>query len=227
MLNLKSGDRVELFYEDAPATMVRATVDRLLTDRDEGMGIEVEDYVACWAEITVDEPSDGNATQVVLLGTDFKCRLNGRPVTLRKMQESTKVSEPRSLTRLQSGPVEVRLCSHRRHYGSATNADFPLVRPCRGASRQSIGGIGSRTTVGWDDSTFTPSGVAAGTSQFRNVTVLPAERTCQRRLLRCGAADRRPVGIRHGRCIGAWDPGRGDHDRDANSHSCRVAEQSR
>jgi hypothetical protein len=87
MLNLKSGDRVELFYEDAPATMVRATVDRLLTDRDEGMGIEVEDYVACWTEITVDEPSDGNTTQVVLLGTDFKCRLNGRPVTLRKMQD--------------------------------------------------------------------------------------------------------------------------------------------
>ena len=87
MLNLKSGDRVELFYEDSPATMIRATVARLLTDRDEGMGIEVEDYIACWAEITVDEPGDGDVTQVVLLGTDFQCRLNGRPVTLRKMQD--------------------------------------------------------------------------------------------------------------------------------------------
>ena len=88
MLNLKSGDRVELFYEDSPATMIRATVARLLTDRDEGTGIEVEDYVACWAEITVDEPSDGgDATQVVLLGTDFQCRLNGRRVTLRKLQD--------------------------------------------------------------------------------------------------------------------------------------------
>ena len=63
MLNLKSGDRVELFYEDSPATTIRATVARLLTDRDEGMGIEVEDYIACWAEITVDEPGDGDVTR--------------------------------------------------------------------------------------------------------------------------------------------------------------------
>ena len=47
MLNLKSGDRTELFYEDSPAMTTRATVGRLLTDWDEGMGIEVEDYVAC------------------------------------------------------------------------------------------------------------------------------------------------------------------------------------
>ena len=48
MLNLQSGDQIELFYEDAPATTIRATVGRVLTDRDEGMGIEVEDYSACW-----------------------------------------------------------------------------------------------------------------------------------------------------------------------------------
>ena len=87
MLNLKSGDQVELFYQDSPATMIRATVDRMLTDCDEGMGIEVEDYIACWLEITVDEPSDGQGKQVVLLGTDFQCRLNGRPVSLRKRQD--------------------------------------------------------------------------------------------------------------------------------------------
>jgi hypothetical protein len=52
MLNLQSGDRIELSYEDAPATKIRATVGRLLTDRDEGMGSEVEDYAACWIEIT-------------------------------------------------------------------------------------------------------------------------------------------------------------------------------
>jgi len=62
MLNLESGDRIELFYEDAPARAIRATVSRLLTDRDEGMGTEVEDYTACWIEITVDEPSDGRPT---------------------------------------------------------------------------------------------------------------------------------------------------------------------
>ena len=85
MLNLQSGDRIELCYEDAPATKIRATVGRLLTDRDEGMGSEVEDYAACWIEITIDEPNM-DANQVVLLGTDFQYRLNGRPVTIRKRQ---------------------------------------------------------------------------------------------------------------------------------------------
>lgn len=86
MFNLQSGDRIELFYEDAPATTIRATVGRLLTDRDEGMGVEVEDYAACWIEITLDKPDHMDAEQVVLLGTDFRYRLNGRPVTLRKRQ---------------------------------------------------------------------------------------------------------------------------------------------
>jgi len=85
MLKLQSGDRIELFYDDDPARKIRATVGRLLTDRDEGMGSEVEDYTACWIEITVDEPSDMDANQVVLLGTDFQYRLNGRRVTIRKL----------------------------------------------------------------------------------------------------------------------------------------------
>ena len=78
MLNLESGDRIELFYEDAPARTIRATVGRLLTDWDEG-----------WAsiEITVDKPGDRYAKQVVLLCTDFQYRLNGRPVTLCKRQD--------------------------------------------------------------------------------------------------------------------------------------------
>lgn len=87
MLNLQSGDRIELFYDDAPATAILATIDRLSTDREEGMGVEVEDYTACWIEITVDQPADMDARQVVLLGTDSRCRLNGRPVTLHKRQD--------------------------------------------------------------------------------------------------------------------------------------------
>ncbi len=87
MVNLQSGDRIELFYEDAPATKIRATVGHLLSDRDEGMGSEVEDYAACWIEITVDEPSSIDAKQVVLLGTDFQYRLNGRLVTIRKRRD--------------------------------------------------------------------------------------------------------------------------------------------
>jgi len=87
MLNLQSGDRIELSYEDAPATTIQATVGRLLSDREEGMGLEVEEYAVCWIEITVDEPRDMDCKQVVLLNTDFQYRLNGRLVTIRKGQE--------------------------------------------------------------------------------------------------------------------------------------------
>lgn len=87
MLNLESGDRIELFYEDAPATAIRATVGRLLSDREEGMGVEIEDYTACCMEISVDESSGMDAKQLVLLGMDFQYRLNGRPVTIRKRQD--------------------------------------------------------------------------------------------------------------------------------------------
>jgi hypothetical protein len=87
MLDLASGDRIELFYEDSPATAIRATVSRLLTDREEAMGIEAEDYIARWIEITVDESSDRDVTQVVLFSTDFQYWLNGRRVALRMRQD--------------------------------------------------------------------------------------------------------------------------------------------
>lgn len=86
MIDLESGDLIELFYEEDPATTIRATVSRILSDREEGMGVEIEDYTACWIEIVVDEPIEMEANQVVLLGADFQYRFNGRPVTLRKRQ---------------------------------------------------------------------------------------------------------------------------------------------
>lgn len=51
------------------------------------MGVEVEEYIACWIELLVDEACDIDTKQVVLLGTDFQYRLNGRPITVRKRQE--------------------------------------------------------------------------------------------------------------------------------------------
>jgi hypothetical protein len=39
MLNFESGDRIQLFYEDSPEAIIRATVNRLFSDRDEGMGL--------------------------------------------------------------------------------------------------------------------------------------------------------------------------------------------
>ena len=85
MIDLRTGDRIELFYEDAPAAIMRATVGRLLTDRDEGMGVEVENYIACWVEAAVDKPSDADAKQVLLLGTDFRYHLNARPVIIKEI----------------------------------------------------------------------------------------------------------------------------------------------
>jgi len=86
MIDLQTGDRIELFYDDAPETMLHATVGRLLTDGDEGMGVEVEYYIACWIETTMDEPGDADVNQVLLLGMDFRYRLNGRPVTIREIR---------------------------------------------------------------------------------------------------------------------------------------------
>lgn len=92
MLDLTIGDRIELFYEDTPgdatpSTTMSAKVVRLLTDQEEGMGPEVEDYMACWIEITLDDPCDLETNQLVLLGTDCLYRLNGRQVTIRKKQD--------------------------------------------------------------------------------------------------------------------------------------------
>ena len=86
MQDLQTGDRIEVFYEDAPTKPIRATVGRFLTDRQEGMGVEIEYYTACWIEIAADESSEIAAKQVLLLGTDLRYRLNGRPVNLRKCQ---------------------------------------------------------------------------------------------------------------------------------------------
>ena len=92
MLELQSGDRIEFFYEDTPgdeaaAATMCATVARLLSDQEEGMGVEVEEYIALWIEITVDEPCEMDTKQVVLLGADCQYRINGRPVTIRKKQD--------------------------------------------------------------------------------------------------------------------------------------------
>jgi hypothetical protein len=90
---LVAGDDVELIYEDAPQTILRAKVNRILTDRDESLGPEVENYVACWLEIEVTsvEGEDllplapTNAwTCAMALCTDFTYTLDGRRVRVRK-----------------------------------------------------------------------------------------------------------------------------------------------
>ncbi len=93
VIELAAGDNIELIYEDSPQTTVRARVNRILTDNDESMGPEVEDYVACWFEIEVIKVEGEDAarhqrtdawTCAVALCTDFKYTLDGRRVTVRK-----------------------------------------------------------------------------------------------------------------------------------------------
>lgn len=84
MQNLKSGDRIELFYEEDPETTISAQVDRVVSGWSELISRECEDYLVSWIEITVDEPGNMDAKQVVLLNTDFQYRYNGRQVILRK-----------------------------------------------------------------------------------------------------------------------------------------------
>jgi hypothetical protein len=86
MTELIVGDQIELFYEDSPQTVMRATVSRILTDQEEGVGPEVEDYVASWFEIEVTGVEGEGAKQIVTLNTDFNYWLNGRHVTVRKSQ---------------------------------------------------------------------------------------------------------------------------------------------
>ena len=72
MLNLEPGDRIELFYEHSPASPIRAMVRRLLSPRGEAMSDEVEEYIAGGIEIILDESSETDVLQFVLLGTDIQ-----------------------------------------------------------------------------------------------------------------------------------------------------------
>ena len=93
-VDLAVGDQIELVYEDSPETVMRATVSRILSDSDEGMGTVVEDYVACWYEIEMTGvEGEGNAEfasqpdawkRTVTLCTDYRYSLDGRRVALRK-----------------------------------------------------------------------------------------------------------------------------------------------
>src|ERR1700760_2009669 len=94
MVDLVVGDRIELIYKDSPETVIRATIRRILSDEDESMGPEIEEYVVSWFEIEMLDADDASAAQAaseadawrrtVTLGTDFQYSLDGRRVAVRK-----------------------------------------------------------------------------------------------------------------------------------------------
>jgi hypothetical protein len=47
MEDLFVGDRISLTFDDIACDQITATVARTLSDTEEGLGPEIEDYVAC------------------------------------------------------------------------------------------------------------------------------------------------------------------------------------
>jgi hypothetical protein len=81
------GDRITLTFDDTPSDRITATVSRILSDREEGLGPEVEDYIAYWLEICCEGETDPMICNVVLLTTG-RYWLDGRFVTLRKIRRN-------------------------------------------------------------------------------------------------------------------------------------------
>ena len=85
MEDLLVGDRISLIFDDITREQITATVTRMLSDREEGLGPETEDYVACWIEISRDEDTGPMINNVILLMTDCRYSFDGGLVTIRKI----------------------------------------------------------------------------------------------------------------------------------------------
>ena len=82
---LQQGDEICVTFDDAPGQVERATVCRVLTDQQEGMGPEVEDYVACWLEISMGDCADVQVRRALIFRTDSQYSIDGRKVAIRKV----------------------------------------------------------------------------------------------------------------------------------------------
>ena len=82
--DFSAGDRITLIFDDLPGEEITATVNRKLSDIEEGCSTEVEDYVDYWLEITCEGDGGGTICNVLLLTTG-RYWLDGRFVTIRKL----------------------------------------------------------------------------------------------------------------------------------------------
>ena len=85
MEDLFVGDRISLTFDDIPRDQITASISRKLSDREEGLGPEIEDYIAYWLEISREGDTRG-AIENVLLLTTGRYWLDGRFVTIRKIR---------------------------------------------------------------------------------------------------------------------------------------------
>jgi len=84
MENLFAGDRISVTFDDTPCNQITATVARTLSDTEEGLGPESEDYICYWLEICA-EGDPPEAIKNVVLMTNCRYSLDGRFVTIRKI----------------------------------------------------------------------------------------------------------------------------------------------
>ena len=82
--DFSAGDRISLIFDDTPGEQITATVRRKLSDIQEGLSPEIEDYVDYWLEIAC-AGDKGETTRYVALLTTGRYWLDGRFVTIRKM----------------------------------------------------------------------------------------------------------------------------------------------
>jgi hypothetical protein len=87
-MELRVGDRVRITFEDdLTGAPLFAHVCRLLSDKQEGLGVEVEDYVADWLEFSETGCEDKASRRTMMLGNDEKPYLDGRPVRVEIVRE--------------------------------------------------------------------------------------------------------------------------------------------
>ena len=84
MVYLFVGDRLSLTFDETACDPVTATVVRTLSDREEGLSPEAEDYVACWIEISCDGDTLPERCTLVFR-MDDSYTLDGKLVTIRKI----------------------------------------------------------------------------------------------------------------------------------------------
>jgi hypothetical protein len=80
----KVGDKIEIADADVGGNVRGATIIRFLSDEQQGMSPEIEEYIAFWIVVRLDGLTGDAAKQVVMFGTDSQYWMNGRHVLLRK-----------------------------------------------------------------------------------------------------------------------------------------------
>ena len=83
----KPGDRFSFsFLDEEGARSHRAVVESILSNREEGLSPEIDEYVADWLEALPLDPLPGSEAPLksftVMLGTNNKTYIQGRPVTV-------------------------------------------------------------------------------------------------------------------------------------------------